>query len=81
VRLDCGARIITLLIGEAKMKLIMKWLLGLYAVVGIITMIFQVYYRSPVCSGSMGCGLSFAKGAVWSAIWPAYWAIQWNWLK
>ena len=29
------------------MKLIMKWLLGLYVVVGIITMIFQVYYRYP----------------------------------
>lgn len=62
------------------MKSTMKWLLGLYLVVGIITMIFQIYYRYPVCSGAMGCGLSFAKGVVWSAIWPFYWAIQWDWL-
>jgi hypothetical protein len=62
------------------MKSNMKWLLGLYVAVGIITMIFQIYYRYPACSGAMRCGLSFAKGIVWSAIWPAYWAIQWNWL-
>jgi hypothetical protein len=48
--------------------------------IGIITIIFQIYYRYPVCSGAAGCGLSFGKGVVWSAIWPAYWAIQWNWL-
>jgi hypothetical protein len=63
------------------MKSFMKWLLGLYVIVGIITMIFQVYYRYPVCIGAMGCGLSFAKGVVWSVIWPAYWAIQWNLLN
>jgi predicted benzoate:H+ symporter BenE len=63
------------------MKSLMKWLVGLYIVLGIITMIFQIYYRYPICSGAAGCGLSSAKGVVWSVIWPAYWAIQWNWLK
>ena len=62
------------------MKSTMKWPLGLYVAIGIITMIFQIYYRYPVCTGVAGCGLSYAKGVVWSAIWPAYWAIQWNWL-
>jgi len=38
------------------MKLIMKWLLGLYVIVGIITMIFQVYYRYPICSDLWDAG-------------------------
>ena len=63
------------------MKSTMKLLLGLYVVLGIITMMFQIYFRYPDCSGAMGCGLSFAKGVVWSVIWPAYWAIQMNWLR
>jgi hypothetical protein len=63
------------------MKSTVKWLLGLYVAVGIITMIFQIYYRYPRCSGAMECGLSFAKGVVWSVIWPAYWAIQWGLLN
>ena len=58
------------------MKSILKWLVGLYGAIGIITIIFQIYYRYPVCSGAAGCWLSFGKGVVWSAIWPAYWAIQ-----
>jgi hypothetical protein len=63
------------------MKSIIKWLVGLYIVVAVITMFAQISYRYPVCSGARGCGLSFTKGVVWSAIWPAYWAIQWNLLK
>ncbi len=63
------------------MKSTMKWLLGLNVVLAIITMGFQIYYRYPNCSDGMGCGLSMAKGVVWSAIWPAYWAIQWDFLK
>lgn len=63
------------------MKSNLKWLVGLYVVICIITMVFQIYYRYPVCSGVGGCSLSFAKGVVWSAIWPIYWAIQWNLFK
>jgi len=63
------------------MKPITKWLAGLYVAVGVITMIFQIYYRYSVCSGAMGCGLGFAKGLVWSVIWPVYWSIQWNLFK
>jgi len=58
------------------MRSTMKTLLGLYVALAIITMGFQIYYRYPNCSEAIGCGLSFAKGVVWSAIWPAYWAIQ-----
>lgn len=60
------------------MQSIIRWLVGLYLVLAVITMGFQVYYRYPMCSGTGGCGLSMTKGVVWSAIWPAYWAIQWN---
>jgi hypothetical protein len=63
------------------MKSIMKFLLGLYVALGIGTLIIQIYWRYPVCSEAMGCGLSFAKGIVWSAIWPAYWAIQMDLFK
>jgi hypothetical protein len=59
------------------MKSVIKWLFGAYAAVAIITLLIQlVYWRYPVCSGTMGCGLSFVKGVVWSAIWPIYWWIQ-----
>ena len=66
---------------EGEMNSIIKWLLGLYSVVGLITLLFQASIRYSECVGSMGCGLSFAKGIAWSVIWPIYWAIQWNWLK
>jgi len=65
---------------EAEMKSILKWVLGVYVVVAIITMIMQVEPRNSTCSGVGGCGLSYAKGVVWSAIWPAYWAIQRGWV-
>jgi predicted benzoate:H+ symporter BenE len=63
------------------MRSIVKWVVGLYIALAIITVGFQIYYRYPVCSAAAECGLSMAKGVVWSAIWPAYWAIQWDWLK
>jgi hypothetical protein len=58
------------------MKSLIKWLFGLYVAIGIVTLVLQIYWRFPVCSGAMGCGLSSAKGVVWSAIWPVYWWIQ-----
>jgi hypothetical protein len=70
------ARIIRHLVGEPEMKTAIKSLVGVYAAVGIITLLIQLYWRYPVCSEAMGCGLSFAKGVVWSAIWPFYWWIM-----
>jgi hypothetical protein len=58
------------------MKLAIKSLFGLYFVIGIMTLFMEFYWRYPSCSGAMGCGLSFAKGVVWSAIWPIFWWIQ-----
>ena len=73
-------RIIRRQIGEAGMKTPVKSVIGLYAAVGLITLLIQLFYwRLPVCSGVAGCGLSFVKGVVWSAIWPAYWGFQRGW--
>lgn len=58
------------------MRSLVKWLVGLYIALAIITMGFQIYYRYPNCTAASGCGLSMAKGVIWSAIWPAYWWIQ-----
>jgi len=57
----------------------MKWiklLLGVYVAIALATMVLQAPNRFPGCSDAAGCGLSFAKGVVWSAIWPAYWTIH-----
>jgi hypothetical protein len=62
-------------------KTILKWLVSLYVVIAIITLIANFSSRYPKCSGFGGCSVSYVKGAVWSAIWPAYWTIQWNLLK
>jgi hypothetical protein len=64
---------------EDELKTAIKSLLGVYSALGIITLLIQLYWRYPVCSGAMGCGLSFVKGLVWSAIWPIYWWIQLTW--
>jgi hypothetical protein len=62
------------------MKSTIKPLLGLYVIIGTITLVIQLYWRYPDCSGAIGCGLSFAKGVVWSAIWPVYWWIMTPWV-
>jgi hypothetical protein len=67
--------------GEGAMKSLLRWLIGLYVAIAVITMGFQVYYRYPDCAPAVACGVSLSKGIVWSAIWPLYWAIQWDWLK
>jgi hypothetical protein len=67
--------------GEGGMKSTVKLMFFLYGVLGLITIFSQISNRYIACAGALGCGLSFAKGIVWSALWPVYWAIQWNWLK
>lgn len=42
-----------------------------YVAVAVATVIFQIWLRSGQCGDA--CGLSYAKGAVWSVIWPVYW--------
>ncbi len=57
------------------MNMLKKPLVGLYVGLACLTLIFQIYVRSLECAGAWGCGLSFAKGIVWSIIWPASWAV------
>jgi hypothetical protein len=58
------------------MKSTVKGIFNVYIVVGILTLLVQLYWRYPNCSGATGCGMSSAKGVVWSAIWPVYWWIM-----
>ena len=46
---------------------------ALYALAALLTLIFQVYVRSPQCAPD--CALSYAKAVVWSSIWPASWVV------
>jgi hypothetical protein len=59
----------------------LKALFGLYVAVALVTLILQLPQRYPACAATGGCGVSLAKGVVWSAIWPAYWSKQLNLLK
>jgi hypothetical protein len=46
-----------------------------YGVVAVLTLAFQVWWRSFQCAGLPDCAPSFAKAIVWSTIWPAYWPV------
>ena len=48
---------------------------SLYAGMGIITLIFQIWVRSHQCTGFEACGLSFLKAGAWSTIWPISWIV------
>jgi hypothetical protein len=50
-------------------------LITLYVLIGVATMIFNVYVRSAVC-GSAGCMVSYVKAFAWSIVWPAYWVVH-----
>ena len=44
-----------------------------YAIVAVLTLIFQIIVRVQQCAGTGSCVISFAKGFAWSVIWPAAW--------
>ena len=44
-----------------------------YAVMAVLTLVFQIYVRTPQCTPD--CALSYAKAVVWSGIWPASWIV------
>ena len=48
---------------------------ALYLSGAVLTLAFQIQVRFSTCYGFEGCGLSFAKAAVWSAVWPASWMV------
>ena len=52
-----------------------RQLLYLYAGMGLLTLIFQIWVRSSQCAGIQECALSYAKAIVWAAIWPASWIV------
>jgi len=50
-----------------------NWARALYALMGVLTLVFQVYVRSSQCAPD--CALSYAKAVIWSTIWPASWIV------
>jgi hypothetical protein len=45
----------------------------LYALMALLTLIFQIFVRAPQCTPD--CALSYAKAVVWASIWPASWIV------
>jgi hypothetical protein len=52
---------------------ITRKLLWAYGAAGLLTLIFQIWWRSGQCGDA--CALSFAKAMVWSIIWPLSWVV------
>ena len=50
-------------------------ILRAYAIIAVLTLIFQVMVRVQQCAQLGGCAISFAKGFAWSVIWPAAWVV------
>jgi hypothetical protein len=46
-----------------------------YGVVALLTSLFQVWIRLPLCEGAGACAFSLLKGLIWSLIWPTYWVV------
>jgi hypothetical protein len=44
-----------------------------YVVIGLLTLVFQLWVRTGACGGD--CTLSYAKAVVWAVIWPASWIV------
>ena len=53
----------------------MRKLLWAYVVIGVLTLIFELYVRIPQCTGAGSCAVSLGKGLVWSIVWPLGWAV------
>jgi hypothetical protein len=48
-------------------------MIALYSLAALLTLASQIQVRFDDCEGIAGCGVSFAKGIVWSVIWPMSW--------
>jgi hypothetical protein len=52
-----------------------RLLLSCYLIAALLTLAFQIWVRSDECLGVTACGMSFAKGVVWSLAWPLSWVV------
>ena len=53
---------------------IVEKLLPAYVLVAFLTLIFQIFVRSTLCSAE-ACALSYLKAVVWASIWPVSWPV------
>jgi hypothetical protein len=49
-----------------------------YAVMALVTLVFQIVIRLEECSGTKACAVSLAKAVLWSVAWPFYWVFYLN---
>ena len=52
-----------------------KKLLAIYLAIAVLTLIFEIYVRTPQCAGMASCAVSYGKGVIWSIVWPAGWYV------
>jgi len=46
-----------------------------YIVIGVLTLIFELYIRLPVCMPTNDCTSSLIKGFGFSVVWPLGWIV------
>jgi hypothetical protein len=63
---------------EATAQRVMFIVWGSYAVLAVVTLVFQVVIRLQECSGVAGCAVSLGKALPWSVLWPFFWVFYLN---
>ena len=46
-----------------------------YVAIGVLTLIFELYIRLPVCTATIDCASSLIKGLYLSVGWPLGWIV------
>ncbi|MFL5003036.1 MAG: hypothetical protein ACJ8E1_13630 [Xanthobacteraceae bacterium] len=63
---------------EVVAQRVMSVVWGSYAVMAVVTLMFQIVIRLQECVGPKACAVSLAKAVPWSVGWPFYWAFYLN---
>ena len=63
---------------EAPPTRVMRIIWSCYAIVLVLTFIFQIIVRSKDCTGLAQCAISLGKAVPWSVFWPFYWMFYLN---
>jgi hypothetical protein len=49
-----------------------RWVVRVYLYIAVLTVAHQATPRWEHCAGTLHCGLSFLKAAIWGLVWPLY---------
>lgn len=58
---------------ETKARIVMHTIWTLYAIAGVLTLLFQLSYVQDQCTSIHGCGIGIVKAIIWTFLWPFYW--------